>query len=426
VCASGTLSRPEAERLMTALARAIVAELAGGDGASDVARTYARRVLADDARGTVDRVAGKLMLLADADADGRVNLAELAGLFDAVQRAPSGAAPFPQPLRALAGSLQLLPPGSGRQAAAAAARAAEWHVGVPGDDHTLRTVALGSGVSVVGLGRSADASAYYLPELGLCFDAGIAVKSIKPKTVLLTHGHRDHTAALPTLARGARVYAPRDIAPMVTKFLLAEAQLNFGDASQTDAATEAALGAFDVQPVDDGDAIALERDRYAGSPTPLGVEAFEAPHKDGVPAVAYGVYRRKTRLCAEFSRLPKSELGALLRDDVVITEPYDEGVVFFSGDTRIDLLRERHAEILPKYSRVIHEVTFLGPPSIELEESTRRKGHTHYAQLHPFVLAFPETTFVCVHWSLRYSRSDVLAFFEDQYGGVPNNVVLWI
>ncbi len=101
-------------------------------------------------------------------------------------------------------------------------------------------------------------------------------------------------------------------------------------------------------------------------------------------------------------------------------------MLFFSGDTTIDLLRSRHTEILPKYKCVIHECTFFGPPTDALDASSRLKGHTHYAQLHPFVAAFPEVTFVCVHWSLRYSRNDVLQFFSEQYGGVPKNVVLWL
>ena len=47
----------------------------------------------------------------------------------------------------------------------------------------------------------------------------------------------------------------------------------------------------------------------------------------------------------------------------------------------IDLRRGRHAEILPKYKCVIHECTFLGPPTDALDASSRRKGHTHYAQV---------------------------------------------
>ena len=81
---------------------------------------------------------------------------------------------------------------------------------------------------------------------------------------------------------------------------------------------------------------------------------------------------------------------------------------------------------MPKYETVIHEVTFLGEPSEDLDKATRAKGHTHYAQLHPWIAAFPHTTFVLVHWSLRYSKEEVLAFFDKSYGGVPKNVVLWI
>mmetsp|Transcript_43377 Transcript_43377/g.98050 ORF Transcript_43377/g.98050 Transcript_43377/m.98050 type:complete len:554 (-) Transcript_43377:196-1857(-) len=436
VCESGTLSYEEAKALFTSLARSIVEELAAGKGTRDAARRNAQRILdEDDARGTIDRVASKLLLLADQDGDGKVDLAELAGVFDAVHRSQhgsaeveGGAAPstFPQPLQALAGSLQLLPPSVGKLVADAE-RAHEWHVGVPGDDHTLRHVSIGGGLSVVGLGRSADASAYFLPELSLVFDAGLHVKSLQPKCVLLTHGHRDHIQALPTMAQqGAKIFAPKAIAGLVKRFLLAEAQLNYGDEDQTDEETAAALGHFDVEGVEDRDEIMLPRDRYTGSPTPLGVQVLKAPHKGGVPAVSYGLFRAKARLKPEYAQLPKNELGKLLREDVKITEPFQEGVLFYTGDTTIDLLRERWAEILPKYRHLIHEVTFFGPPSNELDAAARQKGHTHYAQLHPFVLAFPETTFICVHWSLRYSKDDILEFFREQYGRVPKNVVLWV
>ena len=109
--------------------------------------------------------------------------------------------------------------------------------------------------------------------VGICLDAGLHVKSLVPKCVLLTHGHRDHTAALPALAaQRAKIFAPRPITPLVERFLLAEAQLNYGDDGQTDEQTIAALGAFDLHPVEDGDEVLLPRSAYSGSPTPLGVQ----------------------------------------------------------------------------------------------------------------------------------------------------------
>ena len=143
-------------------------------------------------------------------------------------------------------------------------------------------VQLGKGLSIVGIGRSADATAYFVPELGLCLDAGLHVKSLQPKSILLTHGHRDHTAALPAMAGKARTFVPRPIEPLVRRFLLAEAQLNYGDAAQTDEETIGALGDFDLHAVGDGDEVLLPKRCYTGSPTPLGVQVFSAPHKDGV------------------------------------------------------------------------------------------------------------------------------------------------
>ena len=88
-----------------------------------------------------------------------------------------------------------------------------WHADVAGDSHTMmRWVSpthARDGLSIVGLGRSADASCYYLPEWGVVLDAGLATKAFTPRTVLLTHGHRDHTQALPVLARPAP-FAARD------------------------------------------------------------------------------------------------------------------------------------------------------------------------------------------------------------------------
>ena len=457
-CASGVLSREEAQALFTNLSKSIVTELATSSAESNnkgggVARAHAQRVLADDESGdTISRVATKLMLLADENGDGKISLMELAGMFETVYDANNNqkhgnddnskrtSNTFPQPLRALAGSLQLLPPTEGTDVAeytASNRTADEWHMGVPGDDHTLRQVSIGRDLSVVGLGRSADASAYFLPELGLVLDAGINVKSLAPKTVLLTHGHRDHIAALPThfsyrgpksSKTGTTLYAPERIVPLIERFLLAEAQLNYGDPSQTDEETMMALGPFDIRPVQDGMEILLPKTAYQGSPTPIGIQVFEAPHKSGVPAVSYGIYRSKTRLKEEYAHLPKNELGALLRDNknITLTEHYAEGLLFYTGDTTISLLRERWRDILPKYPYMIHEVTFLGMPSAKLDATTAQKGHTHYSQLHPWISAFPDTTFILVHWSLRYSKQDVLDFFDEQYGGVPKNVVLWI
>lgn len=102
VCESGTLSVEEATTLFVDLSRSMVIELSkakgvpkgGGESGSEevkAAQAHARRVISDDEEmNTIDRVASKLLLMADTDKDGKVNLPELAQLFEVIFTANFG------------------------------------------------------------------------------------------------------------------------------------------------------------------------------------------------------------------------------------------------------------------------------------------------------------------------------------------------
>ena len=62
---------------------------------------------------------------------------------------------------------------------------------------------------------------------------------------------------------------------------------------------------------------------------------------------AAGIYRCKSRIRPQYAGLPKHELGSLLREDIPISETYTEGILFYTGDTTIDLLRSRHESTRP-------------------------------------------------------------------------------
>ena len=185
-----------------------------------------------------------------------------------------------------------------------------------------------------------------------------------------------------------------------------------------------ALGALDLVGVKDGDVLQLPKHAFTGK-RGMSVEVFHAPHKD-MPSVSYGLFRVGKRLKPEYAD-QQHRIGELMKANpgLEVKEDFKERTLFYSGDTTIELLEKRAPEIL-EYRYVIHECTFLGPPSAELDEYAGARGHTHYAQLHKFICSAPDTIFVLVHWSIRYSREDVHHFFDEQYGGVPRNVVLWI
>lgn len=414
------LSTESARALFEMLAVDLVKLLAESDRRPS-ARLHAQRLLDSPAQlnVTCTQIAAKLLAIADANGDGDIGRHELTNVFDAI-RSES------HPLDAVVGSLQLLPP---HLRAPEPYRGEDWHASIPGDARVLKQWRApdfdSSRVSIVGIGRSADASAYFLPELGIVMDAGLSVKSLEPKIVLLTHGHRDHTQALPSLARKAkfggakksvaRVVLPFEIEHLARHFVQSEALLNLGK-DQPYSATDAALGELDFVPVREGDDVVLSKE--------IGVHVYRATHKPGVPAVAYGLYRRKKRLRRAFIG-SSPEYIRDHRDEVV--EHYKASFLFYSGDSSISMLHT-HPNILSEYKYIIHECTFLAadPDDPALQATCEATGHTHYAQLFPLICDNPQTTFILVHFSTRYSRHDVLTFFDSNYGGIPHNVVLWI
>jgi ribonuclease Z len=263
VSQTGQLEAEEAEQLFTKLARQLLSEAAtNGKGA---AAAHAQGLLdaedacetenADRLCTTISEMAGHLLKIADRDGDGIVSLEELAELFEGGSLLGAGSngddpmaqlvdRPSTLELYELRGCLQMLPR-IARHFDSSELLGESWHDNVAGDSHVMmRWVSpthAKDGLSIVGLGRSADASCYYLPEWGIVLDAGLATKAFTPKTVLLTHSHRDHMQALPVLARAPpfgrsaqgrkhapHVVLPAPLEPLVRNFLFAESVLNFG------------------------------------------------------------------------------------------------------------------------------------------------------------------------------------------------------
>ena len=274
-------------------------------------------------------MAGHLLKIADRDGDGVVSLEEeLVGLFDPsvggslVGAGRDGDDPMAQlvdrpsilELYELRGCLQMLPR-IARHFESSELLGESWHDNVAGDSHVMmRWVSpthAKDGLSIVGLGRSADASCYYLPEWGIVLDAGLATKAFTPKTVLLTHSHRDHMQALPVLARAppfgrsaqgrkhqTHVVLPAPLEPLVRNFLFVESILNFGR-SQSEEENAKALGALDLVGVKDGDVLRLLRHAFEGK-RGMSMEVFHAPHKE-MPSVSYGLFRVGKRLKPEYA-----------------------------------------------------------------------------------------------------------------------------
>ncbi|KAL2201107.1 beta-lactamase-like protein [Corynascus similis CBS 632.67] len=168
--------------------------------------------------------------------------------------------------------------------------------------------------------------------------------------------------------------------------------------------------------------------------------AFACDHT--VPCLGYLFSAVTPKLRAEYRGLPGAQLRALREEGKVeITAPVATPVFAFLGDTTASVLAAGPKWLRPSSPHeekkdgggggggergqavrvVITECSFLWEEHREQAEKTR---HTIWAELEPVVRQCPETVFVLMHFSLRYSDEEIRAFFRDR--DVPENVVIWI
>ena len=81
-----------------------------------------------------------------------------------------------------------------------------------------------------------------------------------------------------------------------------------------------------------------------------------------------------------------------------------------------------HPEIL-QCPVVVIECTFLFPDHLN---QAIQSDHTHYSQIEKLIKTNENTTFVLIHFSLRYKDAEIETFFNSLPDGKPKNVIPWI
>ncbi|WP_433474386.1 MBL fold metallo-hydrolase [Spirillospora sp. CA-142024] len=283
----------------------------------------------------------------------------------------------------------------------------------------------GADLTLTGYSRANDKTFFHIPELRCSLDAGLC-EGRQVDTVFLTHTHHDHSKDLDFLASkpsGADIYLPTAAVPYVESYLRASAELNHG--AEFDPAL---AGGYRLHGVRQDDEFTFGRRGHH-------VRVVECEHK--VPCVGYAFSEQSKALRPEFEELRRSlvaegrgaEFGRIMARrrkegtevDVAVRRP----LFAFLGDTHVDVF-ERNPWLF-EYPVVITECTFLDDAEMD---RANRVGHTVWSRLRPVVESHPETLFVLIHFSLRYSDREVLAFFrrewEEAGDARPDNVLLWV
>ncbi len=235
------------------------------------------------------------------------------------------------------------------------------------------------GVSVAG-----EQAVVHVPELDLAFDIGLCPRPVlAAQTVCLSHPHMDHVAGLPywfsqrwfqkMSNQGRCLCHPRvgdSLRRMMASWVDLERQRTPHEIVEVEPDSD-----FELRPN-------------------LVVRAIEVNHT--VPALAWVVIERRSKLREEFVGLPQERLRTLRTEGVPITRIKEIPLVAYTGDTAPGpfLLRPefREAQV------VVTECTFFED---EHRDRARIGKHLHVEDLRPLLEAWEARDVVIVHVSRR-------------------------
>ncbi|KAK4186841.1 nuclear ribonuclease Z [Podospora australis] len=273
-------------------------------------------------------------------------------------------------------------------------------------------------LTLTGRSRAAWHTSFVIPSLSLLLDCGLVVNNLRPRHVFITHGHNDHCLLAPAFLKGPgpetppEIYCPKPIAEALETFCQGSIQLNkFLPPVAADAPR--GHGRYLLRGVEAGEGWELKtKDKWT-------VEAFDCDHS--LPCLGYLFSVTNLKLKPEFAGLKGPEIKALRQKGVEITAPVTTPVFAFLGDTTIKTLQDEPDWLKNGVKVVITECSFLYEKHRDQAVKTK---HTIWKDLEPVIRKWKETTFVLIHFSMRYSEKEIIKFFRDMENP-PQNMVIW-
>ena len=275
-----------------------------------------------------------------------------------------------------------------------------------------------------GYSVAADKTGYFVSSLagGTLLDCGIDA-SYKPHNILITHGHMDHSSGLSKVLVGMNdvhptIYCPKSIEGMVKNSIDAMFSLS------KNTPTPRIHNKYKLIGVNVGQRIPFSFDKHKR--VTMLLEIIYCHHT--VPCVGYGFIEIRTKLRddEEFNQLIKEEqkmqptkkvqeIYSILKErGIILTREIEVPLFCYMGDTDDRALYEKgsnkFSSILEKYPSIIIECTFIDSDK-EHKKHANDDCHMHWDNLKPYIVSHPDTRFILIHFSARYTYDYINDFF---------------
>jgi ribonuclease Z len=265
--------------------------------------------------------------------------------------------------------------------------------------------------TLIGNSRAADTTAFYIPELDCYLDAGYKVTHKKPGYIFITHPHIDHAHALNILLsrrKNPTIFVPYETVKSVNNYIAHGLMMT---CHEFDISTF--TPSYELIPAKHNDIHTL--DRQTG-PKNMSVKIYEMEHS--VPCIGFGFFEKRNKLKQEYRDLKSSEIAAIRKTGIDVSETIQKPLFCYLGDTTI-IIFERYRELFD-FPVIICECTFIDDKEKVLEGDNK---HIVWSQLKPYILKYPEITFVLIHFSQSYKNYEIIDFFNKEN---IKNILPWI
>jgi ribonuclease Z len=259
--------------------------------------------------------------------------------------------------------------------------------------------------NIIGYSRASYRTGFYIKALDLMIDAG-PQKTGNPKTILITHCHADHIANIPfTLIASSDAQIP-----VVFVHTQSHSRLkNYIESMFAANYNQDFKGSVaNYIPVEPPNSI-----NYCANNIQIKIDVFDCIHD--VPTVSYGISTKQQRLKEEYFNLKGDgkALTSLRKQGIEVTNTVYIPNIVFVWDTTVDIL-VINPRIL-EFPVIMIECSFIMED--DYEQSLTKK-HIHWKSLKPYVVDNPKIFFVLVHFSLRYTETEIADFFQKEQ--LPN------